>query len=96
LPFKRQRAYPVNDAPVPWSRATWYRWEKAGVIPPLPRIGGHTLVTDELIDDLLSGKIAVPPHPRRLGHAQIQPKTRKGRPRKKQADESLTGAGQPP
>jgi hypothetical protein len=94
MSFKRQRAYPVSDTPLPWSTATWYRWEKAGLIK-LVRVGGHTLVTDETIDDILSGKIAVPPHPRRLGHAQIQPRTRKGRPRKHPV-EGLTGARPPP
>ncbi len=82
MSFKRQRAYPVGDAPIPYSRATLYRWEAAGLIT-LVRVGGKTLITDDEIDRILSGQVPIPPHPRRLGHAQLQSEAQlKGRPRK--------------
>jgi hypothetical protein len=81
MPFQRQRAYPIARAPIPISRSTFLQWEKLGLIT-LARVAGRTLVTDETLDAVLEGKVAIPQHPRRLGHAQIQPKTRPGRPRK--------------
>jgi hypothetical protein len=81
-PFKSAKAYSVSATPIPVSRATWYRWEKLGLIK-LQRFGGHTTVSDETIEDILSGKIAIPEHPRRQGYAQIKPKGKpRGRPRK--------------
>ena len=82
MPFVRQRAYPVGAAPIPFSRPTLYRWEAMGLIS-LVRVGGKTMITDEEIDRILSGGVAIPPHPRRQGHAQIQPLSRRGRPRRK-------------
>jgi hypothetical protein len=80
--FSRQRAYPVSDLPIPFSKAPIYRWEAAGLIK-LVRVGGRTMIEDEEIDRILSGKVAVPPHPRRRGYGQIKPKTKpRGRPRK--------------
>ena len=29
------RAYLLHDTGLPFSRGTWFRWEKSGVIPPL-------------------------------------------------------------
>jgi hypothetical protein len=81
MPFQRQRAYRIAAAPIPVSRSTWLRWEELGLIT-LARVAGKTLVTDETIDAVLEGKVAIPPHPRRKGHGQIQPKSRPGRPRK--------------
>jgi hypothetical protein len=81
MPFQRQRAYQIAKAPVPISRSTFILWEKLGLIT-LVRVAGKTLVTDETIDAILAGKVAIPPHPRRVGHGQIQPKSRPGRPRK--------------
>jgi hypothetical protein len=75
------KAYPVGAAPIPFSRATLFRWERAGLIK-LIRLGGRTLISDETVNALLTGKIAVPEHPRRLGAKQIKPKRHRGRPRK--------------
>jgi hypothetical protein len=38
------------------------------------------MITDETVDDILSGKIKLPPHPSR--RKPPQPKSRQGRPRK--------------
>jgi hypothetical protein len=84
--FRRQRAYPVSAPPIPFSKATLYRWEAAGLIR-LVRVGGHTMILDETVEAILSGKIAIPPHPRRLGHKQVQPKGRRGRSRKVQSED---------
>jgi hypothetical protein len=54
------RAYALTDTPLPFSRGTWFRWEKSGVIPPLLRIGGKTLVGAQTVEDILSGKIILP------------------------------------
>jgi hypothetical protein len=54
------RAYALTDTPLPFSRGTWFRWEKSGVIPPLLRIGGKTLVSAQTVEDILSGKIVLP------------------------------------
>jgi hypothetical protein len=78
----RQRAYPVRQAPIPFSAATLYRWEAKGLIR-LVRVGGHTMITDEEVTRILEGKAAIPDHPSRQGHPKIQPKgKRRGRPRK--------------
>ena len=92
MPFQRQRAYRIADAPIPVSRSTWLQWEKLGLIT-LARVAGRTLVTDETIDAVLEGKVAIPQHPRRLGHAQIQPKTPPGRHRKAAPAAATPGAG---
>jgi hypothetical protein len=87
MPFKRMRAYPVRQAPIPFSASTLYRWDERGLIK-LIKVGGKTMISDEDIDRILSGEAAIPPHPRRKGHAQIQPKKRKGRlPRKPRPDQ---------
>jgi hypothetical protein len=54
------RAYELTNTPLPFSRQTYYRWEKAGIIPPLLRLGGKTLLSADTIDDILSGKIVLP------------------------------------
>jgi hypothetical protein len=82
VPFKRLRAYPVRQAPIPFSASTLYRWEAAGLIK-LIRVGGKTMISDEDVDRILAGKAAIPEHPRRQGARQIKPKSRKGRPPKK-------------
>jgi hypothetical protein len=38
------RAYELTNTPLPFSRGTYFRWEKTGVIPPLLRLGGKTLI----------------------------------------------------
>jgi len=54
------RAYELTNTPLPFSRGTYFRWEKQRVIPPLLRIGGKTLLPAETVDDILSGKIRLP------------------------------------
>ena len=54
------RVYALHDTGLPFSRGTWFRWEKSGVIPPLSRLGGKTLVPAETVEDILSGKIILP------------------------------------
>jgi hypothetical protein len=54
------RAYALDDTGLPFARATWFRWEAKGVIPPLLRLGGKTLVPAQTIDDIMSGKIVLP------------------------------------
>ena len=56
------RAYALDNCPLPFSRTTWFRWERQGTIPPLLRIGGKTLIPAETIDALVSGKIVPPPN----------------------------------
>jgi hypothetical protein len=90
MSFKSRRAYPLNDLPIPFSRATLYRWEAKGLIK-LIRVGGKTMISDETVDAILAGRVAIPPHPRRRGHAQVQPKRRRGRPRKVQPEEQPAG-----
>jgi hypothetical protein len=54
------RAYELTNTPIPFSRGTWFRWEKDRVIPPLLRLGGKTLVPAETIEAILTGKIILP------------------------------------
>jgi hypothetical protein len=70
------RAYTLENNPLPFSRSTWFRWEKRGVIPPLLRIGGKTLVQSTTIDDLIGGKIVPPPN-----HGHIKAHEPRVRPR---------------
>jgi hypothetical protein len=58
-------AYRIGDERLPWSRETFYRWESLGLIK-LARVGGKTLVLAATVEDLLAGRIAIPPHPARL------------------------------
>jgi hypothetical protein len=55
-----QRAYALTDTPLPFSRGTYFRWEKSGAIPPLLRIGGKTLIQSETIEAILAGRIVLP------------------------------------
>jgi hypothetical protein len=71
----RPLAFSVSDKRLPWSRATLYRWERAGLIPLL-RIGGKTLIAASVVDDILAGRIAIPDHPARLH----RPVSRKAKP----------------
>ena len=52
----KPRAYELNNTPLPFARGTYYRWEKQGIIPPLLRIGGKTLLPDETVEDILSAR----------------------------------------
>jgi hypothetical protein len=54
------RAYALHDTGLPLSRATWFRWEKAGVIPRLLRLGGKTLVPSETVEAIIAGRIILP------------------------------------
>ena len=49
------RAFALENTPLPLSRTTWFRWERLGIIPPLLRLGGKTLVQAETIEDLIAG-----------------------------------------
>jgi hypothetical protein len=60
------RAYELTNTPIPFSRGTWFRWEKTGVIPPLLRLGGKTLVPSETIEAILSGRIRLPQNAGRI------------------------------
>jgi hypothetical protein len=87
-PRRPFRHAPTNSpTPLPFSRGTYYRWEKRGIIPPLLRLGGKTLISADTIEDILSGKITLPHnagrvkppkpldrggHPKR-GHAVAKP-----------------------
>jgi hypothetical protein len=84
------RAYQVSGPlPIPYGRNTLYRWEKLGLIKLL-RIGGKTLLTDETIEDILSGKIKPPDHPSRL--RRPLPAGRAGRPRKPKPEKPAPAA----
>ena len=54
------RAYLLTNTGLPVSRGCWYRWAKAGHIPPLLHIAGKTLVPAQTVDDIVSGKIVLP------------------------------------
>ena len=60
----RPLAYTLNDRVISYTRATLYRWEQLGLIK-LIRLGGKTLISAQTVDDLLAGRIAIPPHPAR-------------------------------
>jgi hypothetical protein len=75
----KPRAYELNNTPLPFARGTYYRWEKQGIIPPLLRIGGKTLLPDETVEDILSGKIVPPSNHGRINPPQ--PRNRAGRPK---------------
>jgi predicted DNA-binding transcriptional regulator AlpA len=81
------RAYLTHDTGLPFSRASWFRWAKDGLIPPLIKIGGRTLVPSSTIEAIIDGRIKLPsnagargkpPTPRdRGGHAKRRAKSRK-------------------
>ena len=54
------RAYRLDNTGLPIKRASWYRWAKAGIIPPLLHIAGKTLVPAKTLDDIVAGKIKLP------------------------------------
>ena len=60
------RAYALDDTGLPITRQTFYRWEARGLIPPLLRIGGKTLVQATTIDAIESGEIKLPQNAGRL------------------------------
>jgi len=73
-------AYSVSDPRLPWKRLQFYRWEKAGLIPPLIRNGGKTLVRAETVEAIITGKIALPPHPARKHRPEPKGRARKAAP----------------
>lgn len=52
-------AYDLKSVPLPFSRMTFYRWERLGLIKLL-RIASKTLISSETVEDILSGKIELP------------------------------------
>jgi hypothetical protein len=78
-------AYEIQNSPLPFSRSSWHRWEKAGLIPPMLRIGGKTLIPASTIAGILDGAIKLPknagmlkapqPHSRRRKRAKAEPET---------------------
>lgn len=75
-------AYTLDNNPLPFSRSTWFRWERTAVIPPLLRIGGKTLIPARTIDDLISGKIVPPPNHGRIKVPEPHVRPRGGHPSK--------------
>jgi hypothetical protein len=78
----RPRAYYITGPgnPLPYKRNWYYRMERLGLITLLQKHGGRTLIAAETVDDILSGKIALPVHPARKNRPE--PKKRSGRPKK--------------
>ena len=56
------RAYELTATPLPFSRNTYYRWEKLGLITLL-RVGAKTLISAETVEAILSGKVVLPRNP---------------------------------
>jgi hypothetical protein len=54
------RAYTLDNTPLPFSKGTYYRWEKRGIIPPLLRVGSKTLISADTIEAILAGRIVLP------------------------------------
>jgi hypothetical protein len=76
------RAFPLEDCGLPFSRTTFYRWEREGYIKLL-RIGAKTLISAETVDGIVSGEIKLPRNPgmdkapkphARPGRKRIHPK----------------------
>ena len=61
-PHVRPAAYTLDNNPLPFSRSSWFRWEREGFVKLL-RIGSKTLVTDETINGIMSGAIKLPRNP---------------------------------
>lgn len=76
-PPVQPRAYVLTATPLPFSRGTYFRWEKQNLIPPLLRIGGKTLLQSETVEAIITGKIVLPSNP---GHIK-GPQPRSGRRR---------------
>jgi hypothetical protein len=82
------RAYELTATPLPFSRNTFYRWERIGVIPRMLRLGGKTLLQATTVEAILAGEITMPrnagmvkpPQPldrgghAKRGHAVAKPK----------------------
>jgi hypothetical protein len=89
----RPLAFTFTDCPLPFSRSTWFRWEREGVIPRMLRIGARTLIQATTVDDLVAGRI-VPPANNRLNPPRHHDgASRGGRPRKNPPKPSAASAG---
>jgi hypothetical protein len=53
------RVYELTNCGLPFSRGTFYRWEKLGLIK-LQRVASKTLISAETVEDILAGRIALP------------------------------------
>jgi hypothetical protein len=89
MPIKRPnpvppRAYTLSNTPLPFSRGTFYRWEKLGLITLL-RVGSKTLISADTVEAILAGRIALP---RNAG--MVNPPTPYGRKREKPRPEQRT------
>jgi hypothetical protein len=76
-------AYPIYgpNRPLPYTRSSYYRWEKMGLIK-LIKVGGRTMISAEDVEGILSGRIKIPQHSTRTART-LQPKgPRLGRKRK--------------
>jgi hypothetical protein len=76
------RAYTLENNPLPFSRATFLRWEKKGIIPKLLRLGGKTLLQSETVEALLNGAITPPSNPGRHKPPVPRVRPRGGHPSK--------------
>jgi hypothetical protein len=54
-------AYSVSDPRLPYKRASWYRFERLGLLT-LTRNGGKTFVRGEDVEGVVSGRIKLPDH----------------------------------
>jgi hypothetical protein len=78
-------AYEITNSPLPFSRSSWHRWETAGLIPRMLRVGGKTLIQASTIAGILDGTIKLPknagmvktpqPHSRRRKRAKAESET---------------------
>jgi hypothetical protein len=91
----RPLAYTFGNCPLPFSRSTWFRWERQGIIPPMLRIGSKTLLQATTIDGLISGKIVPPASAGRLNPPKHhEGAARGGRPRKRSPKPSAASAAE--
>jgi hypothetical protein len=84
-------AYELSNTPLPFARASFYRWEKAGLIKLL-RVGGKTLVARSTIEDILSGKIRLPHNSGRVNPPQPQDRGGHAKRRKAKPEQSAASA----
>jgi hypothetical protein len=85
-------AYELTNNPLPFSRGTWFRWEKAKLIPPLLRIGGKTLVQATTIAAIISGEIKLPANSGRLKRPEPLDRGGHAKRRKAKAEPETTPA----
>jgi hypothetical protein len=90
-PHIEPRAYTLDNNPLPFSRSSWFRWEKEGYVSLL-RIGSKTLIAREVIDAILSGEIKLPRNPG-MDKAPV-PHARPGRKRIRPKREAVASAAE--